>query len=282
MTTKWHRIFYFNPTTNESFWKIPPNIRDAVAQMQLEAARADLAEESESEESADEYPDEMDPADMPVEFTEEDIAYQLSLMQADYGEAEEMVVEEEELDPTAKRQIFISLLEDKDINPFNTWESEMPKMVQDPRYSMVKNTKQRMEIFAEWARARVALIKEEKAQETKEDVNSMAVSYANSKPKVGYLRYLGEKADPKEYWFEFRRKHRKAPEYKHFGTEKLKEDLWRDWCARKKTSREKREAEFLSWMRGVKGTKDELRGDVRYWVLGDEKDDIVRDALRGR
>jgi hypothetical protein len=103
---------------------------------------------------------------------------------------------------------------------------------------------------------------------------------------VGYLRYLGEKADPKEYWFEFRRKHRKAPEYKHFGTEKLKEDLWRDWCARKKTSREKREAEFLSWMRGVKGTKDEvmakLRGDVRYWVLGDEKDDIVRDALRGR
>jgi hypothetical protein len=174
VTTKWHRIFYFNPTTNESFWKIPANIRDAVAQMQMEAARADLAEESESEESEDEYPDEMDPADMPVEFTEEDIAYQLALMQADYGEAEEMVVEEEELDPTAKRQIFISLLEDKDINPFNTWESEMPKMVQDPRYSMVKNTKQRMEIFAEWARARVALIKEEKAQETKEDVNPMA------------------------------------------------------------------------------------------------------------
>jgi hypothetical protein len=143
--------------------------------MQLEAARADLAaEESEEEESEDDYPDETDPADLPVEFTEEDIAYQLALMQSDYGGgAEEMIVEEEELDPTATRQIFISLLEDKEINPFNTWESEMPKMVQDPRYSMVKNTKQRMEIFAEWARARIALIKEEKAQETKEDVGTV-------------------------------------------------------------------------------------------------------------
>ena len=106
------------------------------------------------------------------------------------------------------------------------------------------------------------------------------------KPKVGYLRLLAEKADVKEYWFEFRRKYRKTPEFKHYGTEKLKEDLWRDWCARKKMSREKREAELLSWMRGVKGTKEEVvdkvYADVRYWVVGDEKDDIVRDALRGR
>jgi hypothetical protein len=97
---------------------------------------------------------------------------------------------------------------------------------------------------------------------------------------------LANNGDPKEYWFEFRRKHRKTPEYKHYGTEKLKEDLWRDWCARKKMSMEKREAELLSWMRGVKGTKEQVmekvREDVRYWVMGTEKDDIVRDALRGR
>lgn len=141
--------------------------------MLLETARANAApsEEESEEESEDEYPDKTDPTDIPVEFTEEDIAYQLAQLQAEYG-GEQMVVEEEEeeLDSDAKRQIFISLLEDKDINPFNTWESEMPKMVQDPRYSMLKNTKQRIEIFAEWARARVALIKEEKANITKEDV----------------------------------------------------------------------------------------------------------------
>jgi len=51
-------------------------------------------------------------------------------------------------------------------------------------------------------------------------------------------------------------------------------------------STEKREAELLQWMRGLKGTREEVmqkvKGDVRYWVLGSEKDDIVRDALRGR
>lgn len=100
------------------------------------------------------------------------------------------------------------------------------------------------------------------------------------------MRFLADKADTKEYWFEFRRKYRKALEYKHYGSEKSREDLWRDWCARKKTSREKKEADLLSWMRGLKGTQDEIlekvRGDVRYWVLGDEKDSIVTDALRGR
>ena len=93
-------------------------------------------------------------------------------MQEEYGGAQDvmMMVEEEELDPATKRQVFISLLEEKDVNPFNTWETEMPKIVHDPRYSMLKNTKQRMEVFEEWTRARIAVIKEEKAQQKKEDV----------------------------------------------------------------------------------------------------------------
>ena len=51
-------------------------------------------------------------------------------------------------------------------------------------------------------------------------------------------------------------------------------------------SREKKEAELLSWMRSLKGTAEEVtekvRADVRYWVIGDERDEILRDALRGR
>ena len=42
----------------------------------------------------------------------------------------------------------------------------------------------------------------------------------------------------------------------------------------------------MLWMRDLKGSRqeieDEVHGDVRYWVLGDDKDDIVRDALRNR
>lgn len=169
MTTKWRRTFYHNPTTKESYWKLPESIREAVEKLQIDTARANLAaaEVSESD-SEDEYPEE-DKEEAPVEFTEEDVAYQLAMMQGEYPQ-EEPMQEEEELDDNAKRQIFISLLEDKEINPFNTWESEMPKMVQDPRYSMLRNTKQRMDIFGEWARARIAFIKEEKEHEVKEDV----------------------------------------------------------------------------------------------------------------
>ena len=100
------------------------------------------------------------------------------------------------------------------------------------------------------------------------------------------MRLLSEKGDPKEYWFEFRRKNKKTPEYKHYGNEKLKEDMWRDWIARKKMSREKREAELLAWMRNLKGPREEILekvySDVRYWVLGTERDDLVMDALQGR
>jgi hypothetical protein len=53
-----------------------------------------------------------------------------------------------------------------------------------------------------------------------------------------------------------------------------------------KSSREKREAELLSWLRGVKGGREEVlqkvRMDVRYWVVGDAKDDLINDALRSR
>ena len=95
-----------------------------------------------------------------------------------------------------------------------------------------------------------------------------------------------EKGNSKEYWFEFKRKFKKAAEYKHFGSEKLREDIWRDWCARMKTSNEKREADLLAYMRGMKGSPQEIlekvRMDVRYWVLGDSKDDLVHDILRSR
>src|SRR5271154_1670833 len=117
VTTKWHRTFYHNPTTNESYWKVPKTIREIVERVQLETARANAAtSESESEEeSEDEYPDETNPAEIPVEFTEEDIAYQLAQLQAEYGEQMAVEEEEEELDNDAKRQIFIWLLEDKEI-----------------------------------------------------------------------------------------------------------------------------------------------------------------------
>jgi len=39
-------------------------------------------------------------------------------------------------------------------------------------------------------------------------------------------------------------------------------------------------------MRGLKGSREEIlakvQADVRYWVVGDDKNDLVNDALRAR
>jgi len=185
VTTKWRRTFYHNSETGESYWKVPDSIRAIVEQVQLEAARANAApsesekeeEEDEDEYHEDDFPDEPEEQEKGLELTEEDMAWQIAQMQEEYGAGQEvMMEEEEELDPAAKRQVFISLLEEKDVNPFNTWEAEMPKIVHDPRYSMLKNTKQRMEVFEEWTRARISIIKEEKAQLKKEDVTLLSIA----------------------------------------------------------------------------------------------------------
>jgi hypothetical protein len=46
---------------------------------------------------------------------------------------------------------------------------------------MINNTKQRMEMFADWARARIALIKEDEKDQIKEDVFSF--HSANHSPR---------------------------------------------------------------------------------------------------
>jgi hypothetical protein len=176
VTTKWARTFYHNPQTGESYWNVPESIRPIVEQAQIQAARATvLHSESEEDESEEEY-DSDDLPDEPeedqqkgLEMTEEDMYYQLAQMQEEFGD-DGMDEDEEELDPATKRAAFISLLDEKEINPFNPWETEMPKMVHDPRYQMLKNTKARTDVFEDWSRARIAAIKEEKAHQKKEDV----------------------------------------------------------------------------------------------------------------
>jgi hypothetical protein len=102
-------------------------------------------------------------------MTEEDMYYQLAQMQEEFGD-DGMEEDEEELDPATKRAAFISLLDENEVNPFNPWETEMPKIVHDPRYQMLKNTKARTDVFEEWSRVRIAAIKEEKSHQKKEDV----------------------------------------------------------------------------------------------------------------
>ncbi|TQV94110.1 hypothetical protein V2A60_002824 [Cordyceps javanica] len=146
----------------------------------------------------------------PLEFTEDDIAMQLQMMGEEYGlepgeyddgntqdwpdgaEGLEFSQEDAEL-------LFTDMLDDFRINPYSAWEKllEDGKIVEDPRYTALSTTKARKECHDRWSRERIAQRKAQRAQQEKQD------------PRVAYLALLQDKATPKLYWPEFRRKYKK-------------------------------------------------------------------------
>ena len=147
-------------------------------------------------------------ADGLAEFTEADIAAQLAAMGADYGD--EMDYEgdggwEEQYDgapPLSEedaRGLFKDLLDDYKINPYSPWEKliEEGKVIDDPRYTVLDTTRARKEVWEEWSRAKIQELKDRRAKEEKID------------PRIPYMAFLQEKATPKLYWPEFRRKFKK-------------------------------------------------------------------------
>ena len=143
----------------------------------------------------------------PAEFTEADIAAQLAAMNADYGDIEmgeggEDWEEGDEglpLSDEDARELFKDLLNDFNINPYSPWEKliEEGKVFDDARYTILPTTKARKEVWEEWSRAKIQELKERRAKEEKKD------------PRIPYMAFLQEKATPKLYWPEFRRKYKK-------------------------------------------------------------------------
>ncbi|TFB03075.1 Pre-mRNA-splicing factor dre4 [Trichoderma ghanense] len=146
----------------------------------------------------------------PLEFTEADIAAQLQAMGEDYGlepgdyddgnmddwpeGAEGVDFSEEDA-----KFLFQDMLADLNINPYSSWDKllEDGKIIQDPRYTALSTTKARKECFDEWTRQRIAQLKEQRAKQEKKD------------PKIAFMAFLQEKASPKLYWPEFKRKYKK-------------------------------------------------------------------------
>ncbi|KAI9718771.1 MAG: hypothetical protein M1812_003945 [Candelaria pacifica] len=151
--------------------------------------------------------------EQPVEFDEDDIAYQLAAMGQDYGldPGEYGNAEGEEWEEGAEglplseddsKALFRDLLDDLGINPYNTWERiiEEGRIVEDDRYTVLPNMKSRKEVWAEWSREKAQKLKEQRANQEKKD------------PRIPYLAFLQKNASPKLYWPEFKRKYKKEPE----------------------------------------------------------------------
>lgn len=151
--------------------------------------------------------------DQPIEFNEEDIAYQLAAMGQDYGlDPGEYGVDPEDqweegaeglpLTEEDSQALFRDLLEDYHVNPYGTWERiiEEGHIIGDDRYTVLPNMKARKEAFSSWSRDKIALLKEQREKAEKKD------------PRIPYMAFLQKNATPKLYWPEFRRKYKKEPE----------------------------------------------------------------------
>lgn len=226
--------------------------------------------------------------DEPVEFTEEDMEYQLAQMGEDYGldpgeygepgeEGWEEGAEGLPLTEEDAEALFRDLLDDHRINPFTTWEKiiEGGRIIEDSRYTAPANMKTRREIFSRWSSDRIKDVREQKQKQEKQD------------PRIKYLAFLQEYATPKLYWPEFKRKYRKEPEMKDSQlSDKDREKFYRDFISRLKQPESTRKSELSALLKAIpihalnrssnlEALPTQMITDIRYIALSPK----VRDPL---
>ncbi|KAI7363343.1 hypothetical protein KC354_g6554 [Hortaea werneckii] len=220
-----------------------------------EAGQGDRAEPAQPDDGA------LSPAEQedagPVEFGEDDIAYQLAAMGADYGldegeygspppEGWSEGAEGLPLSDEDAANLFKDLLDDHHISPYTPWEkvildNESPtSILHDDRYTVLPTMKARRHVFDDWARHKAAQIQTARAQMEKLD------------PRIPYLALLADKASPKLYWPEFKRKFKREPALLDRKLpDKEKEKLYREHIARLKLPESTRKADLIALLKSI-------------------------------
>lgn len=193
----------------------------------------------------------------PMEFGEDDIAYQLAAMEQDYDNEEqyeeegsqpdEYYEEDEEPDMTEDEAAatFRAMLDDHGVNPFTPWEKLIADesetgIIMDDRYTVLPSTRARKAVWESWVKDTAARLKEERAKAETLD------------PKVPYLAVLAERASPKLYWPEFKRKYRKESVLNDRKlSDKDREKLYRDHMNRLKLPEKTRKADLTALLKSI-------------------------------
>lgn len=200
-----------------------------------EYEEVEVTDDEDAENPSKRQKTEEDIFDQPVEFNEDDIAYQLAAMGHDYGldpgeygggEGEDLEEGAEGLALTEQDSsaLFKDMLNDHHINPYNPWDKiiEASHIIEDDRYIVLPNMKSRKEVWGEWSWERILRLKEQREKEEKKD------------PRIPYLSFLQTHATPKLYWPEFRRKYKKEAEMRDPKlSDKEREKWYRDYMNRK-------------------------------------------------
>ncbi|KAH9884353.1 hypothetical protein F4778DRAFT_774675 [Xylariomycetidae sp. FL2044] len=245
------------------------------------------------EDGDDEHPSKRqrteDPVDeMPVEFNEDDIAFQLQAMGEEYGldpgeyddgdpdswpeGAEGVPISDEDA-----AELFKDLLNDYGINPYSPWEKliEEGRVFDDPRYTVLGTMKARKDVWEQWSRDKIQVLKEQRAKEERKD------------PRIPYMAFLQQKASPKLYWPEFRRKYKKEGPMRDTSlTDRDRERWYREYIGRLKLPLDTLKKDLTALLKSVpardlnnqtlmENLPSQVLADVRYISV----DAATRDPL---
>ncbi|KAH6880501.1 hypothetical protein B0T10DRAFT_412158 [Thelonectria olida] len=215
-------------------------------------------EEGDDDEESGDHPSKRqrteDPAfeeDGTIEFTEADIAAQLQAMGEDYGldpgeyddgDAENWPEGAEgiPLSEDDAKYLFKDLLNDFNINPYSPWDKllEDENIMNDVRYTALDTTRARKECWDEWTRERIAELKELRARQEKKD------------PRIAYMAFLQDKATPKLYWPEFKRRYKKEAPMKDLNlSDKDREKLYREHINRLKMAQSRLKSDLTALLK---------------------------------
>ena len=228
----------------------------------------------------------------PVEFTEEDMAFQLAQMGQEYdldpsdfdtyeNDDEDGDAENEEgqdgltLTESESVNLFKSLLStiQPPISPYWTFERvlETTPIASNNRYLALPTTQRRREVFSEWAKEQIHI-----ANGTTIDAHHVPLSFSNndvkstyttktSDPMTSYLHFLSHQPPSqirKLYWAEFKRKFRKEPIMSSLEpNDKQKELLFRDFVAKLKTNERERRKDLGKLVKDTIQRKEDVGRD---------------------
>ena len=229
----------------------------------------------------------------PIEFNEDDIAWQLAQMESEYSDHDldpeiQDDDEDEGLPLTESDDLasFCSLLDDSGISPYSTFEKliEDTSVVEDRRYTALPNVSARKTAFSQWSRDRISELQAFKQAETQK---------RKIDPKVEYLRFLQKHATTKLYWPEFKRKYRKDSEMRDSGIQdKDREKTYREFVAKLRMGEADRRKELVTLLKatskvemkrgmGPEELPDAVLRDLRFYVVDEHRrDELVNTFLQ--
>lgn len=215
------------------------------------------------------------PPSGPVEFDEDDIAWQLAQMEAEENDSDDFDTdyqnegnrddgrdEDEGLPLTDQDNLvlFRSLLDDSGISPYSTFDKliEDTAVVEDPRYVALPTTSARRDAFSLWSKHRISELQQLKASQSQSQNQKNKLL---DDPRVRYLQFLHKNATPKLYWPEFKRKFKKSAEMTDRGfQDKDREKLYRDLVAKLKLPESDRRKELVGLLKDSAKKSEEDRG----------------------